>query len=61
VLALLASTAQAQGPESLAELTQGTHIYGLAFDPQDEDRLLLATHDGLYAFELETEELAPIG
>ncbi|MGR2739112.1 WD40/YVTN/BNR-like repeat-containing protein [Billgrantia sp. Q4P2] len=33
---------------SLDELRQKTHIHGLAFDRADSDRLLVATHHGLY-------------
>jgi len=32
----------------IAELAQQTHIHGLAVDPADSDRLLIATHHGLY-------------
>lgn len=34
---------------SVAELAQRTHFHGLAVDPKDPARLLLATHHGLYA------------
>jgi photosystem II stability/assembly factor-like uncharacterized protein len=61
VLALLATAADAQAPADLAELSRTTHIHGLAFDPQDEDRILIATHHGLFTFDLEAEELAPVG
>lgn len=33
---------------SVADLTQRTHFHGLAVDPKDPTRLLLATHHGLY-------------
>lgn len=33
---------------SVADLTQRTHFHGLAVDPTDPTRLLLATHHGLY-------------
>lgn len=39
---LLAATAQA------ARLDDLSHLHGLAFDPDDPQRLLLATHHGLY-------------
>ena len=32
----------------LSELERETHIHGLAVDPQDASRLLVATHHGLY-------------
>jgi hypothetical protein len=60
-LAALATTAQAQAPADLSELSQVTHIHGLAFDPQDRDRIVIATHHGLFSFDLEAEELAPVG
>ena len=34
---------------SVAELAQRTHFHGLAVDPKDPRRLLLATHNGLFA------------
>jgi photosystem II stability/assembly factor-like uncharacterized protein len=61
MLALLATTAQAQASIGLAELSLVTHIHGLAFDPKDEDRIVIATHHGLYTFDLEAEELAAVG
>jgi hypothetical protein len=45
VLALLVSV-----PAGAASL-DGTHVHGLAWDPMDPDRLLIATHHGLTAFE----------
>jgi photosystem II stability/assembly factor-like uncharacterized protein len=45
VLALLVSV-----PASAASL-DGTHVHGLAWDPADPDRLLIATHHGLMALE----------
>jgi photosystem II stability/assembly factor-like uncharacterized protein len=45
VLALLISV-----PASAASL-DGTHVHGLAWDPADPDRLLIATHHGLIALE----------
>jgi photosystem II stability/assembly factor-like uncharacterized protein len=48
-LLLAGSTgAQAQGL-TVAELAQRTHFHGLAVDPADSSRLLLATHHGLFA------------
>jgi hypothetical protein len=44
-LALLLAT-----PAEAASL-DGTHVHGLAFDPADPDRLLIATHHGLAALE----------
>ena len=34
---------------TLAELTERTHFHGIAVDPSDPSRVLLATHHGLYA------------
>jgi photosystem II stability/assembly factor-like uncharacterized protein len=42
--------AQAQGL-TVAELAKRTHFHGLAVDPARSDRLLLATHHGLFALE----------
>jgi photosystem II stability/assembly factor-like uncharacterized protein len=50
VLALLMSV-----PAGAASL-DGTHVHGLAWDPADPDRLLIATHHGLMAFENEVLE-----
>jgi photosystem II stability/assembly factor-like uncharacterized protein len=40
--------------QTLAELFAGTHVHGLAVDPSDPDRLLIATHHGLHALTLST-------
>ena len=48
----LGSRAGAETP--LAELLARTHIHGLAVDRQDRGRLLIATHHGLHALDLET-------
>lgn len=64
VAVLLASSmtpALAEEPGNVTELVQSTHIHGLAFDPQDGERVFIATHDGLYTFDLETQVLAPRG
>ena len=46
------SSARAEAP--LAELLARTHIHGLAVDRQDPYRLLIATHHGLHALDLES-------
>ena len=48
VLTIGAAAAEGTGT-TLAELAQHTHFHGLAVDPQDSSRLLLATHHGLFA------------
>lgn len=46
------SGARAETP--LTELLARTHVHGLAVDRQDRDRLLIATHHGLHALDIET-------
>lgn len=47
---LLAVAAWADaGPTTIGELSERTHFHGLAVDPADSSRLLLATHHGLFA------------
>ena len=62
-LALLAAPAPllAQGAGSLGDLLRGTHVHGLALDPADPERLLLATHHGLHALDLSTGEVSLLG
>ena len=38
---------------TVAKLAQQTHFHGIAVDPKDSARLLLATHHGLYAVPLD--------
>ena len=53
VLAFAAgNSARAETP--LADLLARTHIHGLAVDRQDPNRLMIATHHGLHALDLET-------
>jgi len=47
VLALILLTSSPAGAASL----DGTHVHGLAWDPADPNRLLIATHHGLMALE----------
>jgi len=49
VTALAASGARGEEALELRRLLRGTHIHGLAVDAQNPSRLLLATHNGLYA------------
>jgi photosystem II stability/assembly factor-like uncharacterized protein len=46
------SGARAETP--LAELLARTHVHGLAVDRQDPGQLLIATHHGLHALDIET-------
>jgi hypothetical protein len=50
LLLALATLGQAQPAAGmpLAQLSQSTHIHGIAFDRADPTRLLIATHHGLY-------------
>lgn len=50
-LCLLAGNG-ATAQEALTELLAKTHVHGLAVDAQDGDRLLIATHHGLYSYGL---------
>jgi hypothetical protein len=58
LLALGAAVASLAVPgradQPLAALLAGTHVHGLAVDPADPDRLLIATHHGLHALTLST-------
>ena len=47
--ALLAGLPTASAEETISALSQRTHFHGLAVDPADSSRLLLATHHGLFA------------
>ena len=49
--AALAPAVAAQGRVDLATLLRETHVHGLAFDPANPDRLLIATHHGLHALD----------
>lgn len=51
VLLPAAPASSGQNALSVAALAQRTHFHGLAVDPSDPSRLLLATHHGLYAVE----------
>ena len=54
----LGTGARAQTP--LTDLLARTHIHGLAVDGQDSGRLLIATHHGLHALDLDTGLTAQI-
>ncbi len=46
---LVGASAAVGAAETLDELLQRTHVHGLAVDRGDPERLLVATHHGLYA------------
>lgn len=54
----LAGPVWAQEEGSLGRLLRSTHVHGLALEGQ---RLLLATHHGLHAFDAETGDVRPVG
>ena len=58
-LLALAAPAAAQDP-ALGDLLAGTHVHGLAFDPETPGRVLLATHHGLWSLDLETLAVAEV-
>ena len=51
--ALMPSPSPAQSQRPLAELLGSTHVHGLALDRADPGRLLIATHHGLHALDLD--------
>ncbi len=54
VLLALGSGTSARAETPLAELLARTHIHGLALDRQDPSRLMIATHHGLHALDIES-------
>lgn len=48
-----ATNAQAQSSLPVSELAKRTHFHGLAVDPADPTRLLLATHHGIYVVSMD--------
>jgi len=50
----LGSGSSARAGAPLAELLARTHIHGLSVDRQDPGRLLLATHHGLHALDIDS-------
>lgn len=45
---LFINSSVGQGDTTVANLAERTHVHGIAVDPQDPSRLLLATHHGFY-------------
>jgi photosystem II stability/assembly factor-like uncharacterized protein len=60
LIALLSSLSAAQAQRPLAELLGSTHIHGLAVDRADPGRLLIATHHGLHALDVDAGTTAPV-
>jgi hypothetical protein len=56
----LSSVSAAQSAKLLAELLRSTHVHGLAVDRSDPGRLLIATHHGLHALQLESGTVSPL-
>ena len=48
LVGLLISNSVGQGDTTVANLAEKTHVHGMAVDPQDPSRLLLATHHGFH-------------
>jgi photosystem II stability/assembly factor-like uncharacterized protein len=60
LMALLPSPSPAQSERPLADLLKSTHIHGLAVDRADPNRLLIATHHGLHALDVDAGTFAPV-
>jgi photosystem II stability/assembly factor-like uncharacterized protein len=54
------SLSPAQSERPLTELLGSTHIHGLAVDRADPGRLLIATHHGLHALDVDAGTTAPV-
>ena len=48
LVGLLINSSVGQGDTTVANLAEKTHVHGMAVDPQDPSRLLLATHHGFH-------------
>ena len=60
VLAIVLPLASAAAEPSLPALLGSTHVHGLAVDRTDSDRLLVATHHGLFAVTVSTGAVEPV-
>jgi hypothetical protein len=60
LMALLPSPLPAQSEQPLAELLGSTHIHALAIDRAEPNRLLIATHHGLHALDVDAGTTAPV-
>ncbi len=60
LMALMPSLSPAQSERPLTELLGSTHIHGLAVDRADPKRLLIATHHGLHALDVDAGTTAPV-
>ncbi|GIK96289.1 MAG: hypothetical protein BroJett029_04980 [Alphaproteobacteria bacterium] len=47
-------------PRKLTDVLEATHVHGLAVDADDSNRLLIATHHGLFALDLASGMAEPI-
>ncbi|MFW6028197.1 MAG: WD40/YVTN/BNR-like repeat-containing protein [bacterium] len=60
LMALMPSLSPAQSERPLIELLGSTHIHGLAVHRADPGRLLIATHHGLHALNVDAGTTAPV-
>jgi photosystem II stability/assembly factor-like uncharacterized protein len=60
LIAVLIWPSPAQSARPLAELLGSTHIHGLAIDRADPGRLLIATHHGLHALNVDAGTTVPV-
>lgn len=60
LMALMPSILPAQSERPLTELLGSTHIHGLAVDRADPGRLLIASHHGLHALDVDAGTTAPV-
>jgi photosystem II stability/assembly factor-like uncharacterized protein len=60
LIAMLASLSAAPSQRPLVELLRSTHIHGLAVDRSDPGRLLIATHHGLHALQIDNGATVPL-
>lgn len=58
---LMVPPVAAQAGGDLVTLLRETHVHGLAFDPGNPDRLLIATHHGLHALDRGTLTTTRVG
>jgi hypothetical protein len=60
LLAAVSTESVAQPAVPLPELLRATHVHGLAVDRADPGRLLIATHHGLHALQIESGTVSPL-
>jgi photosystem II stability/assembly factor-like uncharacterized protein len=59
--AALADPVAAQSGAALSTLLRETHVHGMAFDPDNSERLLIATHHGLHVLDTDTKTTTLVG